>query len=95
MNAILTLNCGGVTKIPLKQVWKMLRAIGRVFSQASATTPPIHTYLHTELPHTWPCLILEMTSTGKTSFPDRRDAAFIDFSLKSHKLIQRFLTPLL
>lgn len=79
MNAILTVNCGVVTKIPLNWARRLLRAIDKAFPQTSAKCLPIHTYLHRELSHIWVCLILKMMSIGKSLSLDVGDAAFIDF----------------
>lgn len=70
-----------------------LRAAGGAFSAAGAPAPPLQACLHTALPHIRLRLVLEIMSMGKTSFPDVRDAASTQCSLKSHQPIQKFLTP--
>lgn len=61
-----------------------LRAAGGAFSAAGAPAPPLQACLHSALPHTRLRSVLEMMSAGKTSFPDVRDAASTQCSLKLH-----------
>lgn len=55
----------------------------------SATSPPIHTCLRTELSHIY--LILVIMSTGETSFPDVKGSDFTDFFTE---IIHRLFTEI-